>query len=86
MIQTEFAAVTAFEDELSLSASVPRWKRLAVAFFLSAFILVPMRGHTANLDFKIAVLRGGTGSAQIAEVEDEIRSSIIKHQLSSSRH
>ena len=50
MFQTEFAAATAFEDGLPQSGSVPRWKRLAVALFLSAFILLPTRGHTANLD------------------------------------
>jgi hypothetical protein len=50
MVQTAFAAVMAFEDGLPPSASVPRWKRLAFALFLSAFILLPARGHTANLD------------------------------------
>ena len=40
----------AFDDGLPLSRSVPRWKHLAFALFLSAFILLPTRGHTANLD------------------------------------
>lgn len=45
------AAATAFQISLSLSASVPRWKRLAFALLLSGlFIYLPTRGHAAGLD------------------------------------
>lgn len=51
MLRTASAAATAFQISLSLSASVPRWKRLAFALLLSGlFIYLPTRGHAAGLD------------------------------------
>ena len=51
MLRTASAAATAFQILLSLSASVPRWKRLAFALLLSGlFIYLPTRGHAAGLD------------------------------------
>jgi hypothetical protein len=51
MLRTAIAPATTFQDRLPLSASVPRWKRLAFAFFLSGlFVCLPVRGHAAGLD------------------------------------
>jgi hypothetical protein len=51
MLRTASAAATVFQISLSLSASVPRWKRLAFALLLSGlFIYLPTRGHAAGLD------------------------------------
>jgi hypothetical protein len=51
MLRTAIAVATPFQDQLPLSASVPRWKRIAFAFFLSgALACLPTQGHAASLD------------------------------------
>jgi len=51
MFHRAIAEATAFSDASLLSSSVPRWKRIAFAFFLSGLLVcMPGRGHTAGLD------------------------------------
>ena len=51
MLRTAVAAATAVRDPLTISASAPRWKRIAFMFLLSGVLgCLPARGHTAGLD------------------------------------
>ena len=51
MLLTAITVATPFRDQLPLSASAPRWKRIAFAFLLSgALACLPTRGHSASLD------------------------------------
>jgi hypothetical protein len=51
MLRTAVGAAPAVRDPLSISASSPRWKRIAFMFLLSGVLgCLPARGHTAGLD------------------------------------
>jgi hypothetical protein len=51
MLRTTMAAAPAVRDPLTISASAPRWKRIAFMFLLSGVLgCLPARGHTAGLD------------------------------------
>ena len=51
MLRTAVAAASAVRDPLTISASAPRWKRIAFMFLLSGVLgCLPARGHTAGLD------------------------------------
>src|ERR1700738_4061341 len=51
LLPTAFAAAPAVRDPLTISASSPRWKRIAFIFLLSGVLgCLPARGHTAGLD------------------------------------
>jgi hypothetical protein len=51
MLRTAVGAAPAVRDPLTISASSPRWKRIAFMFLLSGVLgCLPARGHTAGLD------------------------------------
>jgi hypothetical protein len=51
MLRTAVAAAPAVRDPLTISASSPRWTRIAFMFLLSGVLgCLPARGHTAGLD------------------------------------
>ena len=51
MLRTAVAAAPAVRYPLTISASSPRWKRIAFMFLLSGVLgCLPARGHTAGLD------------------------------------
>ena len=51
MLRTAIAAAPAVQDPVPISASAPRWRRIAFIFLLSGVLgCLPARGHTAGLD------------------------------------
>jgi PDZ domain len=51
MLRTAVAAASAVRDPLTISASAPRWKRIAFMLLLSGVLgCLPARGHTTGLD------------------------------------
>ena len=51
MLRTAIAAAPAVQDSVPISASAPRWRRIAFIFLLSGVLgCLPARGHTAGLD------------------------------------
>jgi hypothetical protein len=51
MLRTAITTAAVFQIPSLLSASVPRRKCLALALFLSSWLVfLPVRGHTAGLD------------------------------------
>jgi hypothetical protein len=51
MLRTAVGAASAVRDPLTISASSPRWKRIAFMFLLSGVLgCLPARGHGAGLD------------------------------------
>lgn len=51
MLRTAVAAEPTVRNPLTISASAPRWKRIAFMFLLSGVLgCLPARGHTAGLD------------------------------------
>src|ERR1700731_566543 len=51
MLRTAIAAAPAVQDPVPISASAPRWRRIAFIFLLGGVLgCLPARGHTAGLD------------------------------------
>src|SRR5216684_5845765 len=68
MLRTAIAAATAVQDSLSISASPPRWKRIAFLLLLSGVLgVLPASGHTAGLD--CPEVGAGTVSNLLSDVQ-----------------
>jgi hypothetical protein len=68
MLRTAVAAAPAVRDPLTISASAPRWKRVAFMFLLSGVLgCLPARGHAAGLD--CPEMGAGTGSNLLSDVQ-----------------
>ncbi len=68
MLRTAIAAATAVQDSLPISASPPRWKRVAFLLLLSGVLgVLPASGHTAGLD--CPEVGAGTVSNLLSDVQ-----------------
>jgi hypothetical protein len=68
MLRTAIAAATAVQDSLPISASPPRWKRIAFLLLLSGVLgVLPASGHTAGLD--CPEVGAGTVSNLLSDVQ-----------------
>jgi hypothetical protein len=68
MLRTAIVAATAVRDSLPISASPPRWKRIAFLLLLSGVLgVLPESGHTAGLD--CPEVGAGTVSNLLSDVQ-----------------